>query len=348
MRVASPVAVPSLTRWGLSVDADLVYRALAIVGSMGETRLVRELGVTRVRVRSAVDELVARGVIATGTAPGPRCSRVWVAAPVPEALGQLRRRPVPTAPNERWRDHFGVLDGLRVPALGNLGVRHWSSRALARRRATHLVAAERYEHLTISPEEVISAESWAAALPLDRSLLDRGVRMRVLSRPPADGDRSAPPRSLVAGAAGICRQAANLPIKLMIFDRRVALFPSDPLDLEAGYVEVDEPSAVQRLCLFFHRLWRFGHDPFREGVPAIDLTPRERALVTLLATGHTDVSAAEQLNISARTVAYAMRTLMDRLGVENRFQLALLLGAAGAAPMPPNRPDDTPSGADEP
>lgn len=46
MRVTSPGAVPSLTRWGVSVDADLVYRALAIVGSMGETLLVRELGVT--------------------------------------------------------------------------------------------------------------------------------------------------------------------------------------------------------------------------------------------------------------------------------------------------------------
>jgi hypothetical protein len=29
-------------------------------------------------------------------------------------------------------------------------------------------------------------------------------------------------------------------------------------------------------------------------------------------------------------VLYAMRALMDRLGVENRFQLALVLGAAQA------------------
>ncbi|MFI7545492.1 LuxR C-terminal-related transcriptional regulator [Actinoplanes sp. NPDC049599] len=347
MRVTSPGAVPSLTRWGVPVDADLVYRALAIVGSMGETRLVRELGVTRVRVRSAVDELVARGLITTGTASGPRRSRVWIAAPVPDALGRLRPRPVRTAPHERWRDHFGVLDGLQVPALDDLTVRHWRSRALARRRAAHLVAVERHEHLTISTEEVISAESWAAALPLDQSLLDRGVRMRVLSRPPADGDRSAPPRAIVQGAAGICRQASDLPLKLMIFDRRVALLPSDPLDLEAGYVEVNEPSAVQELCLFFHRLWRFGRDPFREGVPAIDLTQRERALVALLAAGHTDVSAAEQMNVSARTVAYALRALMDRLGVENRFQLALLLGAAGAAPLPSTGHPDTPAGADQ-
>ena len=38
--------------------------------------------------------------------------------------------------------------------------------------------------------------------------------------------------------------------------------------------------------------------------------------------------------MSRRTVVYALRELMDRLGVDNRFQLALLLGAARVVPMP--------------
>ena len=60
----------------------------------------------------------------------------------------------------------------------------------------------------------------------------------------------------------------------------------------------------------------------------VELTDRERAIVRLLVEGHTDGVVAERLGISPRTIAYTMRALMDRLGVENRFQLGLILGAA--------------------
>jgi DNA-binding NarL/FixJ family response regulator len=72
----------------------------------------------------------------------------------------------------------------------------------------------------------------------------------------------------------------------------------------------------------------------------IELTARERAIVRLLVEGHTDGVVAERLGISPRTIAYTMRSLMDRLGVENRFQLGLILGAADAvAPEPPAPPE---------
>ena len=60
------------------------------------------------------------------------------------------------------------------------------------------------------------------------------------------------------------------------------------------------------------------------------LTPREKTLVELLAAGHTDASAAKRLGCSPRTVSYTLRALMDRFGVENRFQLGLALGTLGA------------------
>jgi DNA-binding CsgD family transcriptional regulator len=58
-------------------------------------------------------------------------------------------------------------------------------------------------------------------------------------------------------------------------------------------------------------------------------TAREKALVELLAAGHTDASAARRLGLSARTVSYTVQSLMDRLDVENRFQLGLALGLLG-------------------
>jgi DNA-binding NarL/FixJ family response regulator len=60
-------------------------------------------------------------------------------------------------------------------------------------------------------------------------------------------------------------------------------------------------------------------------VPRIELNSRERIIVDLLAKGHTDASVSRQLGLSQRTVAYTVRGLMDRLGVDNRFQLGLAL-----------------------
>ena len=61
-------------------------------------------------------------------------------------------------------------------------------------------------------------------------------------------------------------------------------------------------------------------------MPRISLSNRERELVALLSQGRTDQEAAERLGISPRSVTGLVRGLMDRLGVDNRFQLGLALG----------------------
>jgi DNA-binding CsgD family transcriptional regulator len=77
----------------------------------------------------------------------------------------------------------------------------------------------------------------------------------------------------------------------------------------------------------------------------IELSLREQHLVALLSAGHTDASAARHLKISQRSVSTLIRSLMDRLGVENRFQLGLALGSLGAAPLPPGAADPRGHGA---
>lgn len=78
-------------------------------------------------------------------------------------------------------------------------------------------------------------------------------------------------------------------------------------------------------------------------------SPREKALVELLAAGHTDASAARRLGVSPRTVSYTLQSLMDRLAVENRFQLGLALGTLGAQDVgdgpAPEAVSDRPPGA---
>nr|WP_272925377.1 helix-turn-helix transcriptional regulator [Streptomyces sp. SID4950] len=69
---------------------------------------------------------------------------------------------------------------------------------------------------------------------------------------------------------------------------------------------------------------------------------RQRKLITLLLAGHTDVSAANRLGVSPRTVTNILRSLMDRLGVENRFQLGVALGSRMRLPERPHRPRQLP------
>ncbi|MFI5930672.1 LuxR C-terminal-related transcriptional regulator [Actinoplanes sp. NPDC051494] len=319
--------VPVLTRWGVGADADLVYRALVQLRPRDVAGLARELGMSARRVGDAVDELVAIGAVA----PGAGLLR---ATAVDQVVDRLRRPPggrTRDDSRDRWRRHVAAVDGLGPLAVAT--ARRWTLGA-ARARVTQLAEAERHEHLAINTEVVFSNSSLAAARPLDQRLLDRGVRALVVQRPPRDGDRGIPAHSVATVPVGSCRQTDDVPLKLIVFDRRVALFPADPLDRDQGYVEVADPDAVQRCCALFHRLWSRGRDPFAEGVAPIDLSRRERTLVVLLAAGHTDVTAAAELGISPRNVSYTMRAVMDRAGVENRFQLGLLLGATGTIRPP--------------
>ncbi|WP_155388391.1 helix-turn-helix domain-containing protein [Catellatospora paridis] len=72
----------------------------------------------------------------------------------------------------------------------------------------------------------------------------------------------------------------------------------------------------------------------------MNLTPRERMIVVLLAKGYTDAAIAAKLDLSVRTIAYTLSSLMDRFGVSTRFQLGLRLGAEASTHPDDEGPDD--------
>jgi DNA-binding CsgD family transcriptional regulator len=356
--VSIGAAVPSLVRWGLSSDADLVFRTIATMGPRSARMLALELGLPIRRVDDALAELhTARA--AAPVADGRRLARrspLWVGRAPAEVVTALRSRRLRLVDRDaQVRAHNAVVTGLAdrtgedvesaSPAAvgGELGdgVRYLPSRALTRRRLAELMAVERSEHLAINTEQSFDAESARAAAPLSQQIVDRGVRMRVLGLPPADRDLHVDVALFDRPCFGY-REAPELPMKLLVIDRRVALFPVDPGDFERGYLEISQPGVVRALVMLFEQHWANASDPREYGMPEIALSDRERELVALLARGHTDVSAAAQMRISARTVTNIMRNLMDRLGVDNRFQLGLTLGATRIVRPPAASPQQTP------
>lgn len=322
-------AVPALVRWGVSADADLVYRCLLTFGSQTAGEVAAELGLGGRRVRTALDELLAVDIVKMEREPSGHSAdaSIWRALPADAVVMTLRRQALRRAAAATGGDS-GPVERVALPA------RHLPDREFRRQRIAELAALERVEHLSMQPEQVFSTDELAVGAPLDVAALRRGVRMRTLSRPPADGDRSAQHAIEFGRLGGEYREAARLPQKLMIFDRRVALLAVDPLDLDRGTWEIVDRAAVDSLVRLFARHWSDAVDPSRNGVPAIVLTSREKAIVALLAQGHTDAASAQRLGMSTRSLTYTLRALMDRLGVDNRFQLGLALGALDVATLP--------------
>jgi DNA-binding CsgD family transcriptional regulator len=192
----------------------------------------------------------------------------------------------------------------------------------------------------MNPEQLFDTEVARAAVPMDRVLLTRGVKMRVVGVQAAGSDPLIRHGRCVNESRPDYREASAVPMKLIVVDRRFAFFPVDPHDYDRGYLEVAQAPVVSALVSLFERHWEAARDPWEWAVPQIALSPREYTLIILLAQGHTDASAGRELQISTRSVSNILRTLMDRLGVDNRFQLGLALGALRAAePSGPDRPD---------
>ena len=329
-------AVPSLARWGLSCDADLVFRTLTTMGARDSRALAAELGMTRRRVDDAVAELRAVGAVRPSDSAVPirAGAPIWASYPADEVVAALRRRRLrPADRGAQVRHHHSVVARIAGAAELGDGVCHLPTRALTRRRLAELLDAEQCEHLAINTEQAFDAASARAAAPLGRRMVEREIRVRVLGLPPADHDLHVD-GALFDQPFYDYREAPAMPMKLLVVDRRVALFPADPADLDRGYLEISQPGVVRAMVLLFERHWADATDPREHGMPDIVLTDRERELVVLLAQGHTDASAAARLRISARSVTSILRTLMDRVGVDNRFQLGLALGATRRVPLP--------------
>ncbi len=335
--------VPSLVRWGLSPDADLVYRALVGFGPQPRGRAARELGMSPRRVTAALEELTAEGAVSSIAGNGRRQraadADLWRAHPPEQVIHQLRRRRLRLVdPWELARRHLGTIAGLKLPTSPSVDdtdqLQVLRGIARIRARVAELAALERYEHLSMNPEQSLSAPSVAAAAPLDRALLQRGVRLHTIGVPPADGDASGDHNEELLKLGGKHRVAAQLPLKVMTFDRKVALVPIDLGDVGRGALEITDPELVQSLVDVVLREWNGARDPHRPNLPSVALTERERTLIDLLAAGYTDAAVSRRLGMSARTIGYTLRGLMDRLQVENRFQLGLALGAQGSYSLP--------------
>ncbi len=173
---------------------------------------------------------------------------------------------------------------------------------------------------------------------LQQELQHRGVHYRTIYDRDALGpvDRVEKLRQLAASGEE-ARVLDDVPMKLVIADRRIGLAPYElpgddetavllrPSALLDGLVTLFETLWEQATPLWPHHRW-----PAARDARAVDpLSTRDQQLLALLAAGLTDQAIARKLGVALRTVERRVRRMMDGLGARTRFQAGLQAAVRG-------------------
>jgi DNA-binding CsgD family transcriptional regulator len=134
------------------------------------------------------------------------------------------------------------------------------------------------------------------------------------------------PASLdAARAAGTsCRMLRDVPLKLVVVDRRTGLLPTGP-DV---VVELGPSSLLDGLLRLFELLWQQA-TPLAFEPSDGPLSPEDQQLLALAAAGLTDQAIARRLGVAQRTVERRMQRILKALDATTRFQAGLRAGQRG-------------------
>lgn len=154
--------------------------------------------------------------------------------------------------------------------------------------------------------------------------LERGVSQRSVYHPGFDPERLE--EMALFANMGEKSRTAPVPMKLVLFDAKIAWIPSMPSympghERRASFVR--HPLIVESLVWLFNAVWDTAI-PITAGT-YLNGDPRRQMLISLMMSGSTDDAIANQLGINVRSVRRWIAELMDELGVTTRLQLGAAL-----------------------
>lgn len=312
---------------GLNDDQQRVYEALATSARRRPDELAEVLELPLPQVAIAVEKLLRLGLAVAD--PGD-CASVS-AAPVELAVDALVRAQHDALDRAQAFSRELAQRAARSPEVQRperlvsvvVGREAMSSISQQMQRSA------REEVLTFDrpPYFAPASDQGVGENPAQPALMAAGVRYRtVFDQTLLDDARIVERirRDTVAGEEG--RVLAELPLKLIVVDRSLALLPLlSGLDEDPPAALLIRPSVlVDSLVALFEALWRAAAPLRLEGDGDGDAVEREaRRVVGLLAAGLSDSRIAHTLGVSERTVRRQVATALTMLGAETRFQAGL-------------------------
>ncbi|MFC5213355.1 helix-turn-helix domain-containing protein [Streptomyces coerulescens] len=308
---------------GLDETHESAYRALVSAGAADVPDLARRLTLGEHDTERALRRLERHGLAAQSSARPGR----WVAAPPGVALGALltqQRHELEKAELAAALLAEEYRAGATEPAVHDLVEVVIGAAAVSQRfLQLQLGAGEEVCALvTGSPVAVTGTENDA-----EERAADRGVRYRVvLERAVLDQPHGVTELSAALGREEQVRVVDQVPTKLVIADRTLALVPLTSHTAEPAALVVHESGLLELLFGLFESVWRdalpvsLGTSGVTEQRPeGPDDTDLE--VLSLLLAGLTDASVAKQLDLGLRTVQRRVKRLMELTGVSTRLQL---------------------------
>ncbi|GAA2084287.1 helix-turn-helix transcriptional regulator [Streptomyces albiaxialis] len=321
---------------GVSARAETVYRAMVAKPELGVAELAEQLDWPSDEVRAALDELARLSLIRqSDQRPGglmlvnPEVSLVSLLARQETELTQ-RQQEITSGRLAVSQIVAEYVDS--VQHQRRLDVEELSGIDTVRTRLVELAHECSAEVMEFTTGGGQSEASRQASKPIDQQLLERGVRMRSLylesvsNHPDTTGYLE-----WLTGLGARVRVTASLPLRMIIFDQRTAIVPSNPDNTSVGALLLHGSGLVSALCALFEHMWEASL-PFGGAAPRDDstgLSSQARAVLSLLAQGHTDEVVARKLGISVRTSRRVTAELMTLLGARSRFQAGVIAGELG-------------------
>ncbi|MEU5877547.1 hypothetical protein [Spirillospora sp. NPDC047279] len=121
---------------------------------------------------------------------------------------------------------------------------------------------------------------------------------------------------------GKARLIPQIPLRLAVLDRTVALVPLDMDVFYNGMLIVRDPVVVNALATVHAHWWSTGADPSADRDPH-ELPAHLAPVLAALNEGLTDQAAAARLNLSSRTYTRRVSELLTLLGTTSRFQAGI-------------------------
>ena len=308
---------------GLDETDESAYRALVALGAADVPDLSRRLTLAERETERALRRLERQGLAAQSSGRPGR----WVAAPPGVALGALltqRRHELEKAELTAALLAQEYRASATEPAVHDLVEVVTGAAAVSQRfLQLQLGATEEVCALVTGRPMVVSGMENDA----EEQAAGRGVRYRVVV------ERSVLdlPHGLTELTAALSRDEQvrvvdEVPTKLVIADRALALVPLTSRSAEPAALVVHASGLLELLSGLFESVWH-GALPLRlgprgvteEGPDGPDGTDLE--ILSLLLAGLTDASVAKQLDLGLRTVQRRVKRLMELARVTTRLQL---------------------------
>jgi DNA-binding CsgD family transcriptional regulator len=313
---------------GLDMEAEAVYRIMLVRHDWDAEQIGRQAGISGERVVAALDKLAALGLLRRSLESPARLAPVlpglafqlWLQQQQAELLARQKEFVDVQVAISRLTVEYSAL----CCTGGRNGLEHIENLDRIQARLEALADQSTSECLSFMPDRVQSARSLEVNRSLDAYMLRRGVKVSTVYLDSVRNDRSSFSQARwLTENGGAVRTVPSLPVRMVIFDRKVAVVPVDPGATRQGAAQITGTGVLAGLLALFEMVWERGTPLGHEQPPAEQgsVTAQEREILRLLAQGLTDDVVGKRLGLGLRTVRRNMADISKRLGARSRFEV---------------------------